>query len=58
MDWDPEHAAAVPGAQRLVTFEVDEAIEAPEAVPFRFRLIERSKFNPPPWAEHPDAHAS
>lgn len=58
VDWDPEHAAAVPGAQRLVTFEVDEAIEAPDAVPFRFRLIERSKFNPPPWAEHPDAHAS
>jgi Predicted flavin-nucleotide-binding protein structurally related to pyridoxine 5''-phosphate oxidase len=48
VDWDPDHAAAVPGAQRLVTFDVDEVIEASSAVPFRFRLIERSSFNPPP----------
>ena len=55
VDWDPEHAVAVPGAQRLVTFEVDEAIETRSALPFRLQLIERSKFNPPSWAEHPDA---
>jgi predicted pyridoxine 5'-phosphate oxidase superfamily flavin-nucleotide-binding protein len=49
VDWNPEHAAPVPGAERLVTFDVDEAIEVSCAVPFRFRLIERSRFNPPPW---------
>jgi predicted pyridoxine 5'-phosphate oxidase superfamily flavin-nucleotide-binding protein len=51
VDWDAEHAASVPGAQRLVMFDVDEAIEVSCAVPFHFRLIERSRFNPPPWPE-------
>ncbi len=58
VDWDPEHAAAAPGAQRLVTFEVDETIETQDALPFQLQLIERSKFNPPPpplpRGEHPD----
>ncbi len=51
VDWDPEHAAAAPGAQRLVTFEVDETIETRSALPFKLELVERSRFNPPPWAE-------
>jgi predicted pyridoxine 5'-phosphate oxidase superfamily flavin-nucleotide-binding protein len=57
VDWTPEHAAAAPGAQRLVTFEVDETIETRSALPFQLQLIERSKFNPPSWAEHPDTDA-
>lgn len=57
VDWDPEHAAAAPGAQRLVTFEVDETIETRSALPFQLPLIERSKFNPPTWGEHADADA-
>jgi len=57
VDWDPEHAAAAPGAQRLVTFEVNETIETRSALPFQLQLIERSKFNPPTWGEHADADA-
>jgi predicted pyridoxine 5'-phosphate oxidase superfamily flavin-nucleotide-binding protein len=57
VDWDPEHAAAAPGAQRLVTFDVDETIETRAALPFQLQLIERSKFNPPIWGEHPDGDA-
>lgn len=57
VDWAPEHAAAAPGAQRLVTFEVDETIETRSALPFQLQLIERSKFNPPSWAAHPDTDA-
>ena len=57
VDWTPEHAAAAPGAQRLIVFEVDETIETRSAFPFQLRLIERSKFNPPSWAEHPDTDA-
>jgi predicted pyridoxine 5'-phosphate oxidase superfamily flavin-nucleotide-binding protein len=57
VDWDPEHAAAAPGAQRLVTFEVDEVIETRGVLPFQLQLIERSRFNPPHWGAHPDADA-
>jgi predicted pyridoxine 5'-phosphate oxidase superfamily flavin-nucleotide-binding protein len=57
VDWAPEHAAAAPGAQRLVTFEVDETIETSNALPFHLQLIERSKFNPPPWGDQPEADA-
>ncbi len=57
VDWDAEHATAAPGAQRLVTFDVDETIETRSVLPFQLQLIERSKFNPPPWGEHPDAVA-
>jgi predicted pyridoxine 5'-phosphate oxidase superfamily flavin-nucleotide-binding protein len=57
VDWAPEHAAAAPGARRLVIFGVDETIETRRAVPFQLRLTERSKFNPPPWSAHPGADA-
>jgi hypothetical protein len=39
IDWDAAHAAAVPGAERLVTFDVDEVIAAPAASPLRWRLV-------------------
>ena len=29
IDWDAAHAASVPGAERLVTFDVDEMIARP-----------------------------
>lgn len=57
VDWDPEHAGAAPGGQRLVTFDVGESIETRSALPFQLQLVERSKFNPPPWSEHRDAGA-
>ena len=46
IDWDPAHAAGVPGAQRLVTFDVDEIVAAPAASPLRWRLVEASPANP------------
>jgi hypothetical protein len=36
----------VPGAERLVTFDVDELIAAPAASPLRWRLVEASPTNP------------
>jgi predicted pyridoxine 5'-phosphate oxidase superfamily flavin-nucleotide-binding protein len=47
VDWSPERAAAVPGAQRMVDFEVEAVIHAPGALPLRWVLEERSRFNPP-----------
>jgi predicted pyridoxine 5'-phosphate oxidase superfamily flavin-nucleotide-binding protein len=46
IDWDAAHAATVPGAERLVTFDVDELIAAPAASPLRWRLVEASPTNP------------
>jgi predicted pyridoxine 5'-phosphate oxidase superfamily flavin-nucleotide-binding protein len=33
LDWDPSHAAAFPGAERLVHLEVDEVVETADAAP-------------------------
>ncbi|QXJ21563.1 pyridoxamine 5'-phosphate oxidase family protein [Actinomadura graeca] len=46
-DWDPAHAAAVPGAQRLVEFTVTEVIEILGASPLRWSEPVVSRFNPP-----------
>ncbi|SNT56102.1 hypothetical protein SAMN05443665_104481 [Actinomadura meyerae] len=46
-DWDPAHAAAVPGAERLVEFTITEAIEIAAAVPLRWSDPVASRFNPP-----------
>lgn len=47
IDWSPERAAAVPGAQRIVDFTVERVIATTGAVPYRWALDERSRFNPP-----------
>ncbi|MFD0852627.1 pyridoxamine 5'-phosphate oxidase family protein, partial [Actinomadura adrarensis] len=44
-DWDPEHAAVIPGAQRLVEFTVTHAIEIPAAAPLRWDEPVLSRFN-------------
>lgn len=44
--WDERLAAEVPGAQRLVEFEIDEVIETRGASPLRWSLQEYSPFNP------------
>ncbi|MGS2643483.1 pyridoxamine 5'-phosphate oxidase family protein [Streptosporangium sp. G12] len=44
VDWDPGN---VPGAQRLVRFEVDRIVRVRGAVPLRWRLAEYSRHNPP-----------
>jgi predicted pyridoxine 5'-phosphate oxidase superfamily flavin-nucleotide-binding protein len=46
-DWDPAHAAAVPGAQRLVEFTVTGVVELPAASPLRWGDPAFSRFNPP-----------
>ncbi|HEY4269874.1 MAG TPA: pyridoxamine 5'-phosphate oxidase family protein [Galbitalea sp.] len=48
VDWDPAHAAAVPGAQRLVEFTVERSVRVPGASPLRWSEPEFSRFNPPP----------
>lgn len=36
VDWDPAHAAAVPGAQRLVDLTVERVVRVPHASPLRW----------------------
>ena len=45
-DWDPDRAAAVPGAQRMVDFTVDRVVEITGASPLRWEFGGYSKFNP------------
>lgn len=44
--WDERLSAAVPGAERLVALEIEEVVETSSGVPLRWRLLERSPFNP------------
>lgn len=44
--WDRALASRYPGAQRVVRFEVAQAIDAPHASSLRMRLLEYSPFNP------------
>lgn len=36
IDWDSEAVARVPGARRLVTFDIEEIVELPTAIPLRW----------------------
>lgn len=45
--WDADRIAAIPGAQRLVTFSVEQVIEKPNAIPLQFSFLQASPFNPP-----------
>ena len=45
--WDEERAAEFAGAERVVEFEVEEVIETPDALPWRWRFEGYSPFNPP-----------
>ncbi|HEX6353072.1 pyridoxamine 5'-phosphate oxidase family protein [Actinophytocola sp.] len=47
-DWDPGRATEVPGAQRMVDFEVDQVVQIDEASPLRWSFGEYSRFNPSP----------
>jgi predicted pyridoxine 5'-phosphate oxidase superfamily flavin-nucleotide-binding protein len=53
VDWDPGRAASVPGAQRVVDFEVDAVVQIDGAVPLRWTPPEYSRFNPGPGQEVP-----
>jgi hypothetical protein len=50
IDWSPERAAALPGAQRVVDFTVERVLRSAGALPLRWVLEERSRFNPPAYA--------
>lgn len=45
-DWDPGRAADFPGAQRVVDFELERAVEIEHALPMRWTFEKYSKFNP------------
>jgi predicted pyridoxine 5'-phosphate oxidase superfamily flavin-nucleotide-binding protein len=47
IDWAPERAAAFPGAERVVDVTVERVVFTGGAVPQRWALAERSRFNPP-----------
>jgi len=44
--WDAGHAARFAGAERVVAFRVEEAIETQGAAPLRWRFEGYSPFNP------------
>lgn len=45
-DWDPRRAADLPGAQRVIDFELERAVEIEHALPMRWAFEKYSKFNP------------
>ncbi|CAL9305709.1 pyridoxamine 5'-phosphate oxidase family protein [Streptomyces sp. SudanB66_2053] len=47
VDWDPDHAAALPGAQRVVDFTVECLVRVDHASPLRWSAPQFSRFNPP-----------
>ncbi len=46
INWDPDRSAAFSGAERLIEFDIEEAVEIIGASPFRWRFLESSPFNP------------
>ncbi|WP_100445892.1 pyridoxamine 5'-phosphate oxidase family protein [Glycomyces xiaoerkulensis] len=47
VDWDRRSAAGLPGALRVVEFDVEQVVEIPSASPLRWRLLAHSRHNPP-----------
>jgi len=47
IDWSPEAAAAIPGAERVLRFSIDQVVERPGAIPLRWAPGQSSPFNPP-----------
>jgi predicted pyridoxine 5'-phosphate oxidase superfamily flavin-nucleotide-binding protein len=46
IDWDAARAATLAGAERIVDFELDEAVDNPHGFPLRYEFHEYSHFNP------------
>lgn len=44
--WDAERVAQFSGAERLVEFQLNQALEITDATPLRWRFVEYSPFNP------------
>jgi hypothetical protein len=46
VDWDPDRAAAVPGAERLIELDIDQVVQVNHASPLRWRFGEYFRHNP------------
>ena len=46
IDWNPERASTMSGAERVVTLEIDQVVEQAGVLPVAFQLREYSPFNP------------
>lgn len=47
VDWDPRRAAGIPGAQRVIDFDLEQAVEIADGMPLRWRFGSYHRFNPP-----------
>jgi predicted pyridoxine 5'-phosphate oxidase superfamily flavin-nucleotide-binding protein len=47
VDWDPRRAAGIPGAQRVIDFDLELAVEIADGMPLRWRFGSYHRFNPP-----------
>lgn len=47
IDWSPEAAAEIPGAERIIRFSIEQIVERAGALPLRWARGEASPFNPP-----------
>ena len=47
IDWSPEAAATIPGAERVLRFSIEQIVERPGAIPLRWSRGQASPFNPP-----------
>jgi predicted pyridoxine 5'-phosphate oxidase superfamily flavin-nucleotide-binding protein len=47
VDWDAARAAAIPGAERVIDFQVAAVRERERVVPLRWRWLDASPHNPP-----------
>ena len=46
IDWDAARATTLAGAERILDFELDEAVDNPHGFPLRYEFHEYSHFNP------------
>ncbi|MFK4105639.1 pyridoxamine 5'-phosphate oxidase family protein [Streptomyces sp. NPDC019531] len=53
IDWDPQRSAKLPGALRLVEFDVEHVVEIHHATALRWTLAAPSPFNPPLGQDFP-----
>ena len=47
IDWSPEAASIIPGAERILRFHIERLVETPGALPLRWAQGAPSPFNPP-----------
>jgi uncharacterized protein len=50
--WDQKRVVSYPGAERLVEYEIEQIRETVHASPLRWRLLDKSPYNPPVEVSH------